>query len=154
MLEDQTFEKIEIAEHVIELLYKGCTVQAVAFGQNVGLLVKRASTVPVMFEITAPPLDAYRAAVDHLREVEDSPSINEELEALDALSRRHMRVPFVELGEEARCTCGSTAGLLVEGVVTFKYSWLDGNKHVDYNIRTRWLEHGQCPDCKQTYLIK
>ena len=152
MLKDTTFEKIELADLWIELM--ACDVHVSSHdlnGHEIRLIC--APRQSDRFSYDGTPLDVFRQAVNNMRKRNGKDSLEEELEKKQSKVDAHLRVPFVRLGDDSRCTCGSREPLTTKGVVTFNQSWIDGAKTVDLKSDTVFSEFGQCPDCKQSYKI-
>ena len=152
MIYTEPFEKIELADLWMELIYSGVHVTAHDYdGLTIRLICKPRKSDRFSFD--GKPLDVLRKAVNHIRKLNDQASLEDDLERIQETADKHMSVPYIELGKDAKCTCGSVSGLNIEGVKTYVKSWADGRLYIDRSTPTKISEYGQCPDCKQTYKI-
>lgn len=147
-MNDDTFEKIELAEHMLELGVKGCSVTLRPLNGDYFIELDR-NGVPLC-SYDGNMLKGFRYCVDHLRRLEKSATLEEEREAMQVTADKHNNIPLAF----NQCTCGSHKKLQLDVTVVFEKCWLDGQVSPVWEIPQIFSKYGKCPDCKQTYRFK
>lgn len=100
------------------------------------------------------PLEAIRKASNIVQYITGQPSITEAADLAQAEDAKHESSPIVEIGPNARCSCGSKRPLLVQRNINFDVDWEMGIMRSvdDLEFITRHPgEIGTCPDCGKAY---
>lgn len=157
-----TFEKMEMAELILEIISKNHSLVIDRITQPESPELPDALTVFAYGENPTTPkgsrfgfLSGLRFIVDNIRKERGEPSREETASEAQAEDITHAQSPAVELGPDAHCLCGSVKPLEVFVHAVRLYDWKTGGP------KSLWMlapesqpgQIGTCPDCGKAYRL-